>query len=549
MKRIFGTIHQFFASGAVNGRKMANAGFLHALLELDPFDQYDFYAVNRRELQAALEERHLSAFRRGAVRILPRAQLSENLAREAYHVFHLSAFDPEYPSLCGLRNRFSPSIFPVTAVNHTISTPFLSEAFLTHNSSVMASRDAIVANSSAAARLICEWRETARQAAGLPLHGFPQVHVLPMGVEPEALPSPDPARRAAMRTRLGLAPDTVLLLLFGRLSLEDKMDPQPLLAAIARVTLLYEDAPSFQLVLAGACTEDASYWEYFRMMAATMGVSVHLLPNPGEEERLGLYAAADIFVSPSDNIQETFGLALLEAGGAGLPSVVSDWDGYRDIVVHEETGILVPVLAPAATPVLDWLAPLLSIREGQLLRAQQTAMDVPAFAKSLYVLGKYPELRRTLGEAARKRVQEQFTCEAVVRRWIELWERLSNTPLTREEEAVLRKSRSLVQLPYGRLFAHFATGHPDAGLTVQRSLFGSMLSQGLLPLASFGLFEELGLEEPVLRKLLDCCAEPVTLRELETCRIVSSEVEGRGVWTLEAYVLWALKHDLLEQVH
>lgn len=81
-------------------------------------------------------------------------------------------------------------------------------------------------------------------------------------------------------------------------------------------------------------------------MALVMGVPLHILPNPSPEERLAVYSAADIFVSPSDNMQETFGLTLLEAGAAELPAVVSDWDGYRDIIVHDETGFLVPVLAP-----------------------------------------------------------------------------------------------------------------------------------------------------------------------------------------------------------
>ena len=41
------------------------------------------------------------------------------------------------------------------------------------------------------------------------------------------------------------------------------------------------------------------------------------------------WAAADIFVSLSDNIQETFGLTPIEAMAAGLPVVVTDWNGYQ----------------------------------------------------------------------------------------------------------------------------------------------------------------------------------------------------------------------------
>ena len=62
----------------------------------------------------------------------------------------------------------------------------------------------------------------------------------------------------------------------------------------------------------------------------------------GAEQRSSVWRAADIFTSLSDNIQETFGLVIVEAMASGLPVVASDWDGYRDLVVDGETGLLVP---------------------------------------------------------------------------------------------------------------------------------------------------------------------------------------------------------------
>ena len=61
-----------------------------------------------------------------------------------------------------------------------------------------------------------------------------------------------------------------------------------------------------------------------------------------------LWAGADIFVSLVDNVQESFGLTPIEAMAAGLPVVVSDWDGYRDTARNGEDGFLIPTVAPDA---------------------------------------------------------------------------------------------------------------------------------------------------------------------------------------------------------
>ena len=66
-----------------------------------------------------------------------------------------------------------------------------------------------------------------------------------------------------------------------------------------------------------------------------------LTPASEEDKKLAL-AAADLFCSPADNLQETFGLSVLEAMASSLPVVASDWNGYRDLVVHGSTGWLVP---------------------------------------------------------------------------------------------------------------------------------------------------------------------------------------------------------------
>jgi glycosyltransferase involved in cell wall biosynthesis len=48
---------------------------------------------------------------------------------------------------------------------------------------------------------------------------------------------------------------------------------------------------------------------------------------------------------PIDNVQETFGLAPVEAMAAGLPLIVSDWDGMKDTVTPD-VGFRIPTELP-----------------------------------------------------------------------------------------------------------------------------------------------------------------------------------------------------------
>ncbi len=58
------------------------------------------------------------------------------------------------------------------------------------------------------------------------------------------------------------------------------------------------------------------------------------------EELLSYYAASDCFVFPS--YREGFPNTVIEAGAMGLPSIVTDINGSREIINHGENGVVIP---------------------------------------------------------------------------------------------------------------------------------------------------------------------------------------------------------------
>src|ERR1700734_997399 len=133
-----------------------------------------------------------------------------------------------------------------------------------------------------------------------------------------AAPAPTASRELARR-RFGLPASQPLLLNVGRLTGQKNQDV--LVRALACL-------PQAHLVLAGAGARDDS----FHAFAVTLGVDdrLHRLGALPADDVADLYATADLFVFPS--IWETFGLAAVEAGMAGLPMIVADLPVLREVL-------------------------------------------------------------------------------------------------------------------------------------------------------------------------------------------------------------------------
>jgi hypothetical protein len=256
---------------------------------------------------------------------------------------------------------------------------------------------------------------------------LPQLPVIPLGVHTDDF-ALAPGRRDAARRRLGAGEDALVVLFMGRLSFHAKAHPLAMYQALERAAR--GDARPVVLVECGWHANDAIKNAYMHAaLTACPSVRVVTLDGRKVKDRETAWAGADVFCSLSDNFQETFGLAPLEAMAAGLPVVVSDWNGYRDTVRDGIDGFRIPTLMPEGG-LADDLAAAHALEIDSYDRfcgygCMMVAVDVAAAALAFERLFAATELRRQMGEAGRRRAREMFDWTMIIRRYEALWVELA----------------------------------------------------------------------------------------------------------------------------
>lgn len=284
---------------------------------------------------------------------------------------------------------------------------------------------------------------------------LPQLIHMPLGVSIEDFSRPDGSTVARLRKQYQLPPDATIILYFGRFSAVSKGDLLPLLLTFSTLPYVQEQ---LHLVLAGDDTQ-------FQMagtlsdFAYELGCAkyVHVLANPSRDEKLHLYKMADIFVSPSDCIQETFGITLSEAMAASLPVIASDWNGYRDIVIHGETGLLIPTLMPDYDSISGELDAAKSALSDEFL-ARTTIVSQPDLFRALATLSSNRDLRERMGHSSRRRAEALYDWRRVIENYEDTWRRLQLQAVERGGVGILEPPARGLVYSYKEIFGHYATG-------------------------------------------------------------------------------------------
>ena len=254
-----------------------------------------------------------------------------------------------------------------------------------------------------------EWAELVHDYGADPA----RVEIIPSAVNTRVF---HPIPQAEARQRLGLAQDAFIVVYVGRML--PRKDVRNVVRGMAQLvqdckhqTAMYGTTfpPLHLLLVGGETTEPDAHatpeFAVLQQLIAELGISEYVtFVGKRQQNVLHIYYCAGN-VSVTTPWYEPFGLTPLEGMACGRPVIGSAVGGITYTVADEETGFLVPPQSPNA------------------------------LAERLYQLLIEPERCIRMGQAARERVEREFSWETVAQRTSKLY------------ESVLAAHRQPLQMP------------------------------------------------------------------------------------------------------
>ena len=473
------------------GRHVAGAGFLKGFATYAEVDKFYCQVLEPTHAEDFAQRIKMLAGRsgQGCSVVTPDGmpQLPES-ARTLYTP------DPAIGVHAWRRRTIGAQHYSICGVNHTISSDTAMDGLAGLVTSPVQPWDAVICTSRAAkavmVRVLDNYADYLGRRGGGKFRAQLKMPVIPLGVDCGQFLEGEAAEkvRGGVRRGLGIAADDFVALYVGRLSFHAKAHPLPMYLALEQAAL--RTGKRIHLIQAGWFPNEGIERE-FRDGARAFCPSVNPIFLDGRDQAVcrDVWCAADSFISLSDNVQETFGLTPIEAMAAGLPCIVSDWNGYRDTVRDEIDGFAVPTWLPLPGSGGDMVLPsdvLLSkaARDRNYnhycgVVSQCTGIDVAKAAEAVTALVQNPELRRRMGEQGRQRARETFDWSVVIHAYQDLWRELAHIRSHGEEVGAPVEGRPVHPLrddPFA-IFAGYATATVDGETVVE--LMGAETNSGV----------------------------------------------------------------------
>ncbi|MEO0444593.1 MAG: glycogen synthase [Verrucomicrobiota bacterium] len=224
-----------------------------------------------------------------------------------------------------------------------------------------------------------------------------RIHVIANGIDTEDY---NPVAAPDLLEPLGINLDMPYVLFVGRITRQKGI--------IHLVNALQHLDPGFQVVLMAGAPDtpeiaaemSAAIEEAQRHRDGILWIE-NMVDTP---TKVAAYTHASLFCCPS--IYEPFGIINLEAMACHTPVVASAVGGMKEVIVHNETGLLIPVEQHQESPF-------------EPVDPEKFSRDLAAGINEL--MADYPR-RRAMAEAGRQRAIDQYSWKAIAQQVHQLYE-------------------------------------------------------------------------------------------------------------------------------
>lgn len=438
------------------GAYVAMETFARALLEYGHFDEYHVYHDDEFFRTLSHEELTRAFFR------FPKLKLKKyrDLLRDApsdYRVLHTEECGPHTEVI--LRSILSRKNIPLTRRFYTVATNGHLMSLLDVCTLGGGGRpyDSIIVPSRAAQTALRAYLADVRSLTAGRLCYRGRVDVIPHGIYLESLAPRDKSRS---RDKYAIPREATVLLSLARISWTSKMNYDRLLEFFAQ--LVRRTPRPLLLVIAGSDPQHEAQALTRIAQRLSLVDKLKIITDFQDEEKNDILNCADLFLSLSDNLQESFGINLIEAMAMALPVVCTDWDGYKDIVEEGVTGYRIPTTWTAEERPEDAVGALTNLYDHAVIHriSRGIRLDMDALIARTLELIEREATRKNMGVKGREKAEREYSAQTEILRWEALWQELDE--MARKDEQEYPDLSPLLNYRYPRHFRTWPTSFDPA---------------------------------------------------------------------------------------
>ena len=327
------------------------------------------------------------------------------------------------------RSIYGPASYSLVGITHTTASHRVMTGLKNIIGSHIMPWDAIICTSSSVldtVNIVLE-KEMEFLSRRLNIKDFilPKLPIIPLGIDSSEFNYSNDFKSTSKKD-LNISDEDITIAFVGRLSFHAKAHHYPMYLALENISKA--TGKKINLIQTGWFGNDFIKSVFISEVKSLCPSINCILDGTDQNNKHKSLAVSDIFISLSDNIQETFGITPLEGMAAGLPVVVTDWNGYKDTVRDKKDGYRIKTISMTSPGGHDLaynhMIGALTYDLYIGLASQRVAVDISDLIEKLTHLVENKDKRVQMGIEAKKRAKSDFDWKVILNKYNELSDEL-----------------------------------------------------------------------------------------------------------------------------